>query len=396
VATGYTDKTTVENDRSGTTFTITGRDQLGRVADCGIDPWNGVYKFTDTMTFGQLAAAVLAPYNLTEIYTTDAYNRLITCGALADSPTQTTTITVTVPSTALSEDPDQPLSNQEYSVTQHVDPSNVFDLTTQQLTTLKAVPKETKAQFLEKNAARFHCHMWASNDGLGVVIGQPDYTQAPLFTLNKWKDGGASEGTINNVLRSSLDINYAEMPAVIFAKALMGSGDSAITRSACCKVNEFIGYDSSGNVLPNVQGLINQYTSPGQSTPYIQVIPPNPKLFQYQPYFQPITNVPPCQVYIDETGHHSGTQDQLQSWVSRHMSHYQTTALVYHCKVDDHQQNGMVFKHNTIATVNDEAVGLVGVPMWIKKVHFTKNRHDGGHTELDLCPIGVVNLGETS
>ena len=398
VFTGFTDRSVITNQGhpATTTFNITGRDQLGRICDCGIDPWNSVYKFTSTMTLGQLVATVVAPYKLTSIYTTDSYNRLLTCGALADSPTQTSTITIEIPSTSQSEDPTQPLESTSYSVTQHVDPTNVFDLTQQQLTTLKAVPHETKGEFLEKHANRFHCHMWATNDGTGVVFGQPDFTQAPLWTLNKYLDGGVSAGTVNNVIGSSLDINYAEMPVVIFAKAMTGSGDAATIRSACCKVNEFTGYDSNGNVLSEVQALINQYTKPGNSKPYIPVIPPNPKLFQYQPFFQSITGVPPCQVYIDETGHHSGTQDQLFGWVSTKMSHLQAKALVYRCTVDDHQQGNQVWKHNTIATVNDESVGIVGVPMWIKSVHFSKSRGEGTHTDLELLPVGVVSFGDSS
>lgn len=420
ICSGYTDPVEVESARSGRYFTIHGRNQLGQLCDAGINPWNPALRFVQGMNLGQLIGTIIAPYNLQTIYTTDSYNRQITSGVNPDNPTNKyTTTTIQVPAgnvtaldTAALTQTQQDILNDEtaenettntISVPQVSDPTNIFDLTQQQLATLKPKVHETKMQFMEKHCARFHCHIWASNDGLGIVVGQPDYIQTPVFTFNQYLDGGVSSGNPNNVLNSKLKIN-PNMPSAIVCKAMIGSGDTASTRCQAFKVNELNGYfapasngftsatSASSATLPNSNDNVsNPILAEVSAIPGLLALPPNNDIItNYSGFFKQLSV--PNILYIDETGHHSGTQDQVNGYIRRTMSEHQKNGFVYTCQVQDHQQNGYVFKHNMIAIVNDEVVGIVNTPMWIQKCNFKKSRLSGTITELTLIPVGSIVL----
>ena len=406
LSTGLTDKAEVESSRGGREFTIHGRNLLGQVCDAGVNPWDTSLRFTAGMNLAQLIGTVLQPYfpNGFITYNTDAQNRKITTGI--NPATATATIvevahpapdnTFLTPTEAASANYVE--TSPPDKMTVYNDPTNTFDLTAAQLTTLKPKVHESKMQFLEKHCERFGCHIWAANDGSGVVVGQPDYAQPPTFVINNYINGsgggfnGINADNSNNVIQSSLHIDNASMPSAIIAKAMSGTGDNASQRAIGCRVNEFIGYQgSSNNTTPSNTGILPSLL------PYITVFqglvalpPSNYLITTYARYFQPPTI--PRIVYIDETGHQSGTQDQLNAWLMREMSEYQKHALVYTCEVDDHQQNGYVWKHNTIAIVNDEIAGIVNTPMWIQKVSFKKSRSIGTITELTMIPNYTISL----
>lgn len=392
VFTGFLDKVDEDYDRSGTFFTLYGRNFLGPLCDSGIDPWSSAYKFVEGQTLADVMGRVFATFNITTFYLTDAQNRQITTGIdKSRAKLHSHTETVTRPVDILSDKPKTETTT--VTITEWIDPTNSFDLADKSIKKLQPLHNETFMQFVERNLSRFSLHCWAMSDGSGVVIGQPDYLQEPLFKIiNKTNGDG------NNVLHGRMQINFANQPSLIIAKGFHGGGDFANTRIKTCKVNEFIGYPitSEGGVTI---GLINNN---GTFTPRDEVnavikqfkglkpLDPNQDLANnYATFFTPPA-VPRVLFWEDEK---SRTLHQLENAVRRKMAEFQMNALILNYTVQDHVQDGLVWKHNTIATVTDDTLGIVNQPFWIVSVSFKKSRGRGTTTDLKMIPVGTLQFG---
>ena len=134
---------------------------------------------------------------------------------------------------------------------------------------------------------------------------------------------------------------------------------------------------------PTVQAVISRFKG-------LKPLDPNiPLIENYAQYFS-TPAVPKIVFWEDEK---SRTLDQLKAAVMRKMSEYQRNGFRLHYTVEDHTQNGLVWKHNTIVNVYDETLGIYMVPFWVLSVTFRKNRSTGTHTDLILIPVGSLILG---
>jgi len=392
VFTGFLDKVDQSTDRNGTFFTLSGRNILGPLCDSGIDPWSNAYKFAEGQTLGDVMGKVFATFGITNFYLTDAKNRQITTGVnKATAKLSQQTITVTTPSDILKDKPTTTTTTEV--ITQWIDPTNTYDLGAKSLKKLQPLHNETFMQFVERNLQRFNLHCWTMSDGSGVVIGQPDYLQEPLFKITN-----RFNGVDNNVITGRLEIDYSSQPSLIIAKGFQGGGDFNNTRIRTCKVNEFIGYP----VLNDNGDTIGPITVGGVTTPRPEVdkvikqfkglkpIEPNIDLAtNYAIYFTPPA-VPRTLFWEDAK---SRTLHQLEGAVRRKMSEFQSKALKLHYTVQDHVQNGLVWKHNTIVTVTDETLGILGQAFWVLSLSFKKSRSRGTTTDLVLIPVGTIQFG---
>lgn len=393
IFTGFLDKIDQNTDRGGTFFTLYGRNILGQLCDSGIDPWSSTYKFVEGQSLGDVMGKVFTTFGIQNLYLSDFKNRDIVTGKSKTSSKLTkTTHTVTTTTDILSDDGPKTTNSTE-TYFQWTDPSNTFDLSAKTIKKLQPLHNETFMQFVERNLARFSLHCWAMADGSGVVIGQPDYTQEPIFKIVNNLNGDG-----NNIISGRIELNFGNQPSLIIAKGFHGGGGFANTRIKTCKVNEYIGYPIENDQGVTV-GLINNN---GTFTPRPEVdkiikqfkglkpIDPNQDLAtNYAQYFTPPA-VPRVLFWEDEK---SRTLHQLENAVRRKMAEFQMRALKLHYTVQDHVQNGLVWKHNTIVTVNDETLGILNQPFWISALSFKKSRGRGTTTDLTLIPVGTLVFG---
>lgn len=395
IFTGFVDQITIDTSRDGTFFILRGRNILGPLCDSGIDPWSSTYKFVDGQTLGDVMGTVFSAFGITDFYLTDAKNRQITTGVnkvyatLTTSTIQVAHVDVNVAENTITVSDTQ---TDTQTITQWIDPTNHYDLAEKTIAKLQPLHDQTFMQFVEENLARFSLTCWAMADGSGVVIGAPDYTQEPLYNIINRLDGVG-----NNVKKGSIDIDPFSMPSAIIAKGYSGGGDFENTRIRTCKVNEFIGYAIGGGVgaltvnnasspepLTSVMADINKFNG-------LEVLTPNETLINnYNQFFAP-PKKSKTHYWQDRK---SRTLDQLRSAVMRKMSDFQRAGLRLHYIVEDHVQNGIVWKINTIANVYDENLGIINQPWWIMSVHFSKARNGTGTiTDLVLIPVGTLVLG---
>ncbi len=378
VFTGFLDKVEQNNDRNGTFFTLHGRNILGPLCDSGINPWSNTYKFGEGMTLADVMGKVFATFSIRDFYLTDVKNRQITTGVdKFYGKLITSKHDVIRETNILKETRSFEITTE--TITQWIDPTNTYDLADKTIKKLQPLHNETFMQFVERNLARFSLHCWTMSDGSGVVIGQPDYLQAPLFKIINKLNG---EG--NNIITGKIELNYFNQPSLIIAKGFNGGGDFATTRIKTAKINEFIGYDkSTSESYPSVTKEITQFKG-------LVPLHANADLVKnYSKYFTPPA-VPRVLFWEDEK---SRTLHQLENAVRRKMSEYQMRALVLHYTVQDHVQDGLVWKHNTIATITDEVLGIINQPFWIQSVSFKKSRGHGTTTDLMLIPVGTLVFG---
>ena len=396
IFTGFLDKVDQSNDRNGTFFTLRGRNILGPLCDSGIDPWSNRYKFVEGQTLGDVMGKVFNTFDLNNIFLTDAENRSVTTGVdKSHAKLQSKIIKVTKDDIVVGPDGIETKSTvTDQVVTEWIDPTNIYDLQEKSVKKLQPKHNETFMQFVLFNLARFHLHCWALSDGTGVVIAQPDYNQEPLFKITNKLNGQG-----NNIISGRVEIDYSTQPSLIIAKGFQGGGDFQNTRIRTCKVNEFIGYpvyNTDGDVIGPIAESDGTYTPLPEVNTIIKSfkglkpLAPNIKLAQnYSKYFTPPA-VPRVLYWEDPQ---SRTLDQLQGAVQRKMSEYQKNAFKLHYTVQDHIQNGLVWKHNTIVTVTDETLGINGQNFWVLSVSFKKSRNAGTTTDLVLIPVGTLQFG---
>jgi prophage tail gpP-like protein len=374
LSTGFIDQISIDTSRGGSTIVLRGRDMLGPVCDAGLNPWSRDFQFADGQTLADIVGKVFFQFGIDTFFLTDAANRSLITGIdkskahLQEQEIQITRL-VQILDTA-----QEQTSSQTISV--WIDPSAPVDLTQLKTKQLKPEVGETCYEFAERMAKRFHLHVWAMADGSGVVISKPDYTSSPNYALVNRYDGQG-----NNVIRGTLEQDYLNQPNVIIAKGFQGGGDFAHTRIKAAKVNEFTGYTFPGQIVPAVQTLLN-------SVPGLTPEAPNDDLItNYAPFFVQQNFAKP--VYIEDSN--SKTLEQIRAAVVRKMSEFQRHALTLHYTVEDHHQNGTIWRVNEIARVEDQTLGITG-NFWISRVGFKKSRSAGTLTDLTLMPLNTLQF----
>jgi prophage tail gpP-like protein len=414
IGAGYIDQIKLHNYREGkggTYYEIRGRTFLAQAIDDGIDPWSNRFDFAEGTTLGQLIGSVFLQYGIDVIYSgTDANVRDIVTGVNPNNPNNTTsTSTIFIPNLAQEayvegfsdvEGTGQLEEGTTSSVTVVTDPS-APPLEQLSLKKCKPEPHETAFSFCETHCKRFHLHIWGVPDATAIVVGVPDFTQAPTYTFTNQYSG---EG--NNCHDTWVELDSVNMPSAIIAKGWSGGGDFATTTVKCVKVNEFLGYSpgayqdveagGTGNsfIKPSVLTRINRYKT-------MPILAPTLSLLQWQSN-QATTvfggnggtnfnfnDVKSSVIYwTDQT---SKTQAELEAAVQRRMSEFMRNAVRVHIKVDGHDQNGAVYRYNTTANVYDEKLKINSI-MWIEDVLFRRSREEGTITELTLIPCGILSF----
>lgn len=244
---------------------------------------------------------------------------------------------------------------------------------------LKAKPGEGEYGFIDRILKRHGLIMRAAADGSGVVVDKPNFEGPSIFSIIR-KQGDLD--SLNNVESMNIDVDFAQQPSLIIGIGFGGGKKARKSQFKAIMVNELVGCDQDGNILPEVQQIIQKH--PGFKTLPIRknLVPTRNKFAK---------KLVPCFVFFKDDD--SKTQDQLEQVVRRKMAEFQQKALIVTCVVEGHTQNGHPWCVNTITDVDDDVLN-VHERMWVLNRRFDKSRSGGTKTSLTLIRPGMLLIGE--
>jgi prophage tail gpP-like protein len=325
-ASGYIDDVDIWSDRSsGTRVAITGRDKLAYAVDSGVDPR---LQINEGQTLEDLVADVLVPFGFRDYLVDNEANRDVLKGKRGSKTTKK----------------GKPLK------------SFVLHQT-------KPYPNEGAFQFVARVAQRHGLWIWATADGTALVIGKPDFDQAPSYHLRRKRGDG--ERSQNNVLTGNVRRAGMDQPSVILASGFSGGGDFPHAGLRSAVVNPA--------VIADVASVINAW--------------PTVKFLQTNFSVVPFENKRARPVYIHDPD--SKTQEQLDNFVLRELSLRMRKAVTASYSVAGHISNGAVWTVDTIVNVDDD-VGRLHEPMWVLGRSFYQSRSGGTLTQLELIRPGSL------
>jgi hypothetical protein len=382
--TGYIDSIHQESDREGGNITIvTCRDILGRVVSSNTDFEE---EYTSQSTVLDVLQKNLPQYGIEQIYNDDQTNINIMTG-FAPGKGKNVKITITQKTTiGFEKNADKSFKldskHQKIPITKEKKVTTVTaalkpGLKTLTLEHLKPKPGEGEYAFIDRILKRHGLIMRAAADGSGVIVDKPNFDGPSIFNI--FHKSGELD-SINNVIKATKLLDFGEQPSLIIAMGFGGGKKSRKSQLKTIMVNELIGVDENGTILPEVQTLINKH--PGfKPLPIRKELVPNRKLFGSKPI--------PCWKFIKDE--ESKSQDQLDAFVKRKMAEYQQKGLVMTYIVEGWTQNGYPWCLNTIVDVDDD-VNNIHERMWILNRRFDKTK-SGTRTTLTLIRPYTLSIG---
>jgi prophage tail gpP-like protein len=360
VLSGRVDETEIESHSEGNTLTVEGRDMLWRAADATMDPR---VKFTGNMTLIDAIGPALSMIGIETIYTGEDLNIALQTGS-ALPPSTTTVHTCKI-------------KNQSVSI-KEICSSHASSLKGKLEINCKPNSPEGVFQFIARVLKRHGLAMWASADGTGVVIGKPDFDQAPGFIVRN------SRFTGSNATGISCRRNVADLPSCIVATNRLGGAEESKVPSSVIIFNELTAYDAAGNLLPQLEELKKRY-------PGAKVLPPNQTLLKSRALYNTAGVAGLTPIILKDT--ESKTGDQVEAFVRGEMAERQHKALQYRATLPGLTQNGKPWATNTMVSVSDELSGVYE-PLWVMSRSFSQSRKGGTHTEVTLIKPYTLQLSE--
>jgi len=331
-ATGRVDDLEVSADRSqGTVLRVTGRDMMGQVVDGNADP---KLQFTRDMTLTQILVKVLVDqFGFGGVLQNPAADRDVKTGQQrGDKRTKK----------------GKPIKSlQAHQV--------------------RPYANESAFAFLARIVTRFGLWLWTTADGASVIVDIPDFEQQPLYTLRRRTDDQAIH---NNVLSGGVRLSMADQPTHIVCDGFGGGGEFGHSRLRCFISNPVFSANN-GPILDAYPDIVHIETDFTITSP-------------------PPIDIPHARcIYLHDE--ESRTADELENFARRQLALRMHRSLVAHYEVAGHTQNGVPWEVDTIVNVQDDLGGL-HEPMWVLSRTFTKDRHAGTRTHLDLVRKGSLEF----
>lgn len=337
---GIIEKVTETIDpRSGTVLKVQGRDIMAKVVEGCVSP---KLQFPTNSKLESIIKTVLKPLGITQIDNSDHLNLNVLTGK------------------SFAPDEDQEFSKK-------------------QLKELKTHYGEGAFQFIDKLLKRHGFMMWARADGKGVVISQPNYTNKPIYVLKR----SQNNTNTNNVLYAERVVDGTGQPAMLYCKGFNNGDDTNVVSYDIIMVNELIGLDYNGDLLPEVAAYIADYQDQGAKVLNLR----NVLIPLRQSFYQKPILVGSCFIKDDE----AQSQEQLENFVKRTMAHYQVKMNTLRYRVVGHTQNQIPWAVNTLVHVYDEVLGI-DEPYWIINRTFSKSYSEGTYTDLKLIKPYTLDI----
>jgi len=208
-------------------------------------------------------------------------------------------------------------------------------------------------QAAESIVRRYGYMMWtaATNEGVAVVVGTPDYESASVFSFKMELSNGRRTND-SNVLSGELGELVRGVPTVVSAMSRARRGNNSASRFLATQTNsELPRYDSVVSPLPTVAK------------------------------------------YIQPRG--SWTSAHAQQEAVREQNKAMRDWRHYTCKVRGHSQEikgqQVFYAPNTMSDVRDDVLGI-DEPMLILRVDFEGSRGEGQTTKIKLGPRDAIQL----
>ena len=377
IASGYIDKAPFASSRAGgTTMTIQGRDKMSRAVDGCVQPF---FVFKPGQTLLDLMAQLFTPFGFRVFSTTNDANRDVITG---NDPTKIVTSTQTY----VHQDMEiavvggavdtASVAGTPVTVSTQYDPTRPKFWKDLPLSELRPHFGEGVFEFAARMAKRLNLWIWPNAVGDTIIVGAPDFEQAPRFRLVHSPSKG-----ICDYESASLDPDLTNQPSVIVATGGGSGGDAAHAPLKCAMVNELVGLDATGNILPDVAALIAAV--PGCKTLPIRT--------QMIPFAKLYASRPAVACYLpDEESH---TPGQLEGFVRTEMAKRQYRAFVLTATLEGHTQNGQPWAVDTMVDVQDDTLQIYE-RLWVKSVTLSKNRTSGGtSTKVELVRPYTIEFG---
>lgn len=317
------------NRSSGTQFQIDGRDSFSPVCDSMMKPgttWPEKTPITDVIK------KTLAPFGFATFFADNSENRNAAMGR---------TVTVSASFDDLSK-----------NLIEHDKPNE----------------NEGTFAFLSRLTQRFGYWMWPTVDGTGVIVGAPDYDQAPSFRLIH-KLGGSQ----NNILSWDVVWDSTDQPSFVEARGAIPN--RSYTRDVM-KVWARNYYAAPSLNENNVELSIGTETVEVVASPVSQI--------------NTFASLIARPRYLKDP--HSRTIAQLEAFVRRELSLSMRKAFVLTYTVLGFEQDGKPWQVDTVAEIDDDRANVHGA-YWILSRTFHRSRSGGTTTELELLPLGVIDFG---
>jgi prophage tail gpP-like protein len=348
LAEGFIDRVDVRFSRSsGITYDVHGRDRLAPVVDAIADPR---VQFKSGTTLAEFLKQLFGPFGWVsdEHFVIDnAANRDAKTGGLRGTPTT--------------------------RGGKRKGPKLLKDFVLHQL---KPHNHEGLYRFVSRVVERHGLWVWCSADGDTLIVGAPDFVQAPRYQLR------CSEGE-TNILSGEISYDGTDQPSIIVADGFSGGGEFGRGKIKSYCVNPYFGIGEDGFPTDDVASVIAKYPEA------------EPVLFVTQPYEKKAPRMPPRPVFLHDE--ESKTQEQLNFFVKRTMSELLRKSLVCHYTVEGHGQtvNGAFtpWDIDTVVDVQDD-VGGVHERMYLLGRTFEKSRSGGTFTRLELVRLYSIASGD--
>ncbi len=359
-ATGFIEIVDFDGDRSsGNNITVEVRDTMGPVVDAEIDPRT---HFPDKTPLSKLVEDTLQPFGFDTFFIDNEKNSNIRAGKAITRPKK--------PKKKLAEYPipnSKPHHNERY-----------FD-------------------FLSRIVQREGLWIWPTVEGSGVVVGQPDFDQAPRYQIRR-RIGSAG----NNVLRGGVRRDATDQPSYIVATANIPPTEFEHHKMCVVYDSPYFGIDQ---VVQGGLGVVAPFRPVGQAergqlgsetlTFSSAAARAHSELFKWS------TFVPNDKIKLENgfasiiarpkyrRDTESKNKAQLEHYVKREMSLYVRRACMGRYTILGHELDGQPLQVDTVVDVADDRSDW-HQPMWILSVAHQKSRQGGTTTTIETLPLNSL------
>jgi prophage tail gpP-like protein len=328
---GIIDEVISNVDRgSGTVIHVETRDWMAPMVDGQVDPR---IRFTPNQTLLDVLEKVAGQFGATAFATDNVANRNVITGRVYGTPTSKK---------------GKPLK----SYVLHEE---------------KPFPNEGAFAFMSRISQRFGLWLRPAVDGHTIIVGKPDFDQAPRYGLQlAYGDNSLS----NNVEKGHFARSRKEQPSILYASGFGAGGDFPKSKLRSGIVNPVVNADNSA--------IINAY-------PDVKLQSVDPVTAAFPPFIEQIARA----AFLYDSSSH--TQAQLDAYVLRELSLRMRKALVARYEIMGHMLNGQPVSIDTIVNVNDQrkTVQWQG-PLWLLGRKFSSSASSGKRTNLDLILPGSL------
>jgi len=399
--TGIIDRVSIASSRErGSTLTIKGRDKAALLCSSTADPRLTVSEDTSLV---EAIRAVVAPYGI-EVVTEAAPSRLLMTGARAQLPIAEVTAayarSIGVPAEAVPRAVSrrlasgrEPLDNTLYVIGDNAQAlsargglhqtrglerarrghgSGMTGSDVERLTMTQAKPQvgETVWDFIERHCSRFHSMMWMSADG-NLIIGSPDYDQAPSYTLTR----DSWDPSRNNIIEGGSEKDFGGQCSEVTVYG-RSSGSDATRGRLRARVRpgdaQREALMASAASLPagsieraRAESSLSHITVTSNALP--------------EGFYRPLVIHDPS----------VRTEEEAEARAYHELAVQASTARVLEYEVQDHGVGGLFYAIDTVADVRDDDLGVSGI-YYVTQRTFTRSRAQGARTRLRLVPVGAI------